>query len=138
MKTTLIPKFVLPLLALVFLALASVPAGAECLLYKGQFGYDVIAHVQNGVVFKERFSYTSVSRIKDSLIYDGAYSYNVLAHLDGGIIFKDRYGYTALGRIDDDKVYDSQFGYNVIARSEGCTKEETAAAGASLILKLLN
>ena len=138
MKTTLIPKFVLPLLALMFLALASVPAGAECLIYKGHFGYDVVAHVQNGVVFKERFSYTSVSRIDDSLIYDGAYSYNVLAHFDSGLIYKDRYGSTVLGRVDDNRVYASQFGYTVVAHSEGCTKEETAAAGASILLKLLN
>ncbi len=137
MKTTLIPKILFPALALMYIGLASVPAGAECLLYKGQFGYDVLAHVQDNVVLKERFSYTSVSRIADSLIYDGQYSYNVLAHVDGGLIYKDRYGYTVLGRVDGDKVYDSQFGYNVIARSEGCTKEETAAAGASLILKLL-
>jgi len=138
MKTTLISKLVFPVLALMFIALASVPAGAECLLYRGQFGYDVLAHVQNGVVLKERFSYTSVSRIEDLLIYDGAYSYNVLAHLDGDIIYGERYGYNVIGRVDGDKVYDSQFGYNVVARSEGCTKQETAAAGASLILKLLN
>lgn len=137
MKTTLILKIIFPALALMFIALASAPAGAECLLYKGQFGYDVLAHVQNNVVLKERFSYTSVSRIDDSLIYDGAYSYNVLAHFDSGLIYAERYGYTVLGRVDGANVYDSQFGYNVIARSEGCTKEETAAAGASLILKLL-
>ena len=137
MKTTLITKIFFPVLALMFIALAAVPAGAECLLYKGQFGYDVLAHVQNNVVLKERFNFTSVSRIEDSLIYDGQYSYNVLAHFDSGLIYKDRYGYTVIGRIDGEKVYDSQFGYNVIARSEGCTKEETAAAGASLLLKLL-
>ncbi len=138
MKTTLVSKIIFPVLALMYIALAALPAGAECLLYKGQFGYDVLAHVQNGVVLKERFSYTSVSRIQDSLIYDGAYSYNVLAHLDGELIYKERYGYTVIGRIDDGKVYDSQFGGKIIAHSEGCTKEETAAAGASLILKLLN
>lgn len=137
MKTTLIPRILFPVLALMFVALSSAPAGAECLIYKGQFGYDVLAHVQNNVVLKERFSYTSVSRIDDSLIYDGQYSYNVLARFDSGLIYKDRYGYTVLGRVDGALVYDSQFGFNVIARSEGCTKEETAAAGASLLLKLL-
>ena len=122
-----------------FMALAAVPAGAaECLLYKGQFGYDVLAHVQNNVVLKERFSYTSVARIKDAFLYDGAYSYNVLAHFDNGLIYKDRDGDTILGRVEGAFIYDSQFGTNIVARTEGCTKEATAAAGASLLLKLLN
>ena len=137
MKTTLISKIFFPLLALTFMALAAVPASAECLIYKGHFGYDVIGHVQNGTVLKERFGYTAVARIQDSKIYEGQYSYNVLAHLDGGVIYRESYGYTVLGRVDDVRIYDSQFGYNVAAHSEGCTKEETAAGGAAVLLGLI-
>lgn len=137
MKTTLSSKILFPVLALVFIGLAAVPASAECLIYKGHFGYDIIGHVEKGVVFKERWGYTSVARIKDSTIYEGQFSYKVLAHLDSGVIYRDSYGYSALGRVEDDRVYDSQYSYNVVAHSEGCTKEETTAAGAAVLLGLI-
>lgn len=137
MKTTLISKIFFPLLALTFVALAAVPASAECLIYKGHFGYDIIGHVESGVVYKERWGNTSVARIKDSSIYEGQFGYKVLAHLESGLIYRDSYGYSVLGRVEDDRVYDSQFNYNVVAHSEGCTKEETTAGGASVLLGLI-
>lgn len=137
MKTTLISKIFFPVLALMYIALAALPASAECILYKGQFGYDVLAYVQNGVVLKEKSSYTQIARMQDSLLYEGRYSYNILSHFDRGTIYAGRYGYDVLGRVEDTLVYDSQYGYDIVAHSAGCTKEETAAAGASLLLKLL-
>ena len=35
------------------------------------------------------------------------------------------------------RVYDSQFSYNVAAHTEGCTNEETTAAGAAVLLGLI-
>jgi hypothetical protein len=51
-------------------------------VYKGRYGYDPIAHYDDGV------------------FYAGRYGYNGIVHYDGGFIYKGRYGYDALAHIE--------------------------------------
>ena len=44
-----------------------------------------LVHVDDGVIYKERYGYDAIAHIDDGVIYKGRYGYDAIAHIDGYI-----------------------------------------------------
>ena len=110
--------------SLIIVGFCSRYADAGCVLYKGQYGSEAVAHVDGEVVYKGQ---------------DGCDPGDAIAHVDSGVVYKGQYGYDAIAHVDGGVIYKGQYGYDVIAHVEGCSISDAAAAaaGAAFILGLL-
>ena len=79
----------------------SIQASAQsAVIYKGRYGYDAVAHFDDGVLYKGRYGYDAIFHIDDNVIYKGRYGYDAVAHFDDGVLYKGRYGYDAILHVD--------------------------------------
>lgn len=121
------------------MALTALCAGAarsECVLYKGQYGYTAIAHMDGGIIYRGQYGYDAVARMEGTAVYPGKYGGAAAASVKEGLIYRGAYGYEIIGRLDGDIIYKGQYGYDAVAHAS-CSKDETAALGAAFILGLL-
>jgi len=68
-----------------FLTLVSFNCQSQTVVYSGRYGYDAIAHIDDGVIYKGRYGYDAIAHIDDGVIYKGRYGYDPIAHIDGYI-----------------------------------------------------
>ena len=78
---------------------------AQCKIYSGSSGYNVVARVENGKVYSGSSGYNVIARIDETKTYSGSSGYNVLARVDGLKIYGGFSGYNVIGRLDGQKCF---------------------------------
>ncbi|MBI5630179.1 MAG: hypothetical protein HY921_04760 [Elusimicrobia bacterium] len=119
------------------------PARAQsCRLYAGRFGYELLAEIDNGVVYRDRreaiahiyddkvykghYGYDAIFHIDDNVFHKGAYGYDPFARLDDGVLYRGRWGYDAMAHFDDGVIYRGRWGFDALGHGESCGNRELA------------
>lgn len=103
-------------------------AKAQCTVYKGRTGWEIVARVDRGTVLSRPSGFSVLARLKDSKVYSGAAGWDVIARIDKNTVYSGFTGWTILGRVKGNEMYKGAAGWDVIAHGKGCDAESLAAA----------
>jgi len=111
-------------------------ASAQCRLYRGADGQDIIGRVDGSMIYKGMYGFDIAAHFSEDVVYKGDYGFDVLGHFSGPGLFKERFGSEPMGRMDKGLIFkDGE--KEAAGRAEGCKDEEAAALAIALLSGLL-